>query len=406
MMKVLHVFDHSIPLHSGYTFRSRAIIRQQQTLGIETCHVTSAKHGNKNIEVEEVDGLKFYRSGPITGLLSKLPLIKQLSYIEPLVKRILEVITIEKPQVIHAHSPALNGLAALRAAKQSGLPVVYEIRAFWEDAAVDHGYCKERDFRYRLTRAMENYVVKRANAVTTICEGLRGDLINRGFNSNKFTVIANAVNIEQFELITAHDKKNNNDLLESLKLQYCDVLGFLGSFYAYEGLDLVIDAMPTVLACNPKARLLLVGGGPQEIALKAQVEALNLKEKVIFTGRVPHADVGKYYSLVDLLVYPRKSMRLTHLVTPLKPLEAMAQGKAVIASDVGGHKELISDNETGFLFSAGDSQELAQRLVELLADKNKLNSVVHAGRAYVEDVRNWQNSVRNYLPIYDALIAV
>jgi glycosyltransferase involved in cell wall biosynthesis len=99
-------------------------------------------------------------------------------------------------------------------------------------------------------------------------------------------------------------------------------------------------------------------------------------------------------------------MRLTHLVTPLKPLEAMAQGKAVIASDVGGHKELISDNETGFLFSAGDSHELAQRLVELLADKNKLNSVVHAGRAYVEDVRNWQNSVRNYLPIYDALIAV
>jgi PEP-CTERM/exosortase A-associated glycosyltransferase len=406
MMKVLHVFDHSIPLHSGYTFRSRAIIRQQQALGIETCHVTSAKHGNKKIEVEEVEGLKFYRSGPISGLLSKLPLLKQLSYIEPLVKRILEVIAIEKPQVIHAHSPALNGLAALRAAKQSGLPVVYEIRAFWEDAAVDHGYCKERDFRYRLTRAMENYVVKRANAVTTICEGLRDDLINRGFNRNKFTVIANAVNIEQFELITAQDKMNNNGLIESLKLQHCDVLGFLGSFYAYEGLDLVIDAMPSLLARHSNARLLLVGGGPQEAALKAQVEALGLQEKVIFTGRVPHADVGKYYSLVDLLVYPRKSMRLTHLVTPLKPLEAMAQGKAVIASDVGGHKELISDNETGFLFSAGDSQELAQRLVELLADKNKLNSVVHAGRAYVEDVRNWQNSVRNYLPIYDALIAV
>jgi PEP-CTERM/exosortase A-associated glycosyltransferase len=406
MMKVLHVFDHSIPLHSGYTFRSRAIIRQQQALGIETCHVTSAKHGNKKIEVEEVEGLKFYRSGPISGLLSKLPLLKQLSYIEPLVKRILEVIAIEKPQVIHAHSPALNGLAALRAAKQSGLPVVYEIRAFWEDAAVDHGYCKERDFRYRLTRAMENYVVKRANAVTTICEGLRDDLINRGFNRNKFTVIANAVNIEQFELITAQYKMNNNGLIESLKLQHCDVLGFLGSFYAYEGLDLVIDAMPSLLARHSNARLLLVGGGPQEAALKAQVEALGLQEKVIFTGRVPHADVGKYYSLVDLLVYPRKSMRLTHLVTPLKPLEAMAQGKAVIASDVGGHKELISDNETGFLFSAGDSQELAQRLVELLADKNKLNSVVHAGRAYVEDVRNWQNSVRNYLPIYDALIAV
>jgi PEP-CTERM/exosortase A-associated glycosyltransferase len=406
MMKVLHVFDHSIPLHSGYTFRSRAIIKQQHALGIETCHVTSAKHGNKNHGIEDVDGLKFYRSGPVKGLLSKLPLVNQLSYIEPLVKRILEVIAIEKPQVIHAHSPALNGLAALRAAKQSGLPVVYEIRAFWEDAAVDHGYCKEGDIRYRLTKAMETYVVKRAHAVTTICEGLRSDLINRGFDSNKLTVIANAVNIEQFEVITGQDKTNNNDLLESLTLSHCDVLGFLGSFYAYEGLDLVIDAMPAILESNSKARLLLVGGGPQDSALKAQVKALGLQEKVIFTGRVPHADVGKYYSIVDLLVYPRKSMRLTHLVTPLKPLEAMAQGKAVIASDVGGHKELISDNVTGFLFSAGDSQELAKRLIELLADKDKLNSVTSAGRAYVENVRNWQNSVRNYLPIYNALIDV
>lgn len=405
-MKVLHVFDHSIPLHSGYTFRSRAIIKQQHALGIETCHVTSAKHGNKNHDIEDVDGLKFYRSGPVKGLLSKLPLVKQLSYIEPLVKRILEVIAIEKPQVIHAHSPALNGLAALRAAKQSGLPVVYEIRAFWEDAAVDHGYCKEGDIRYRLTRAMETYVVKRAHAVTTICEGLRSDLINRGFDNNKLTVIANAVNIEQFEVITGQDKTNNNDLIESLKLQHCDVLGFLGSFYAYEGLDLVIDAMPAILESNSKARLLLVGGGPQDSALKAQVKALGLQEKVIFTGRVPHVDVGKYYSIVDLLVYPRKSMRLTHLVTPLKPLEAMAQGKAVIASDVGGHKELISDNVTGFLFSAGDSQELAKRVIELLADKDKLNSVTSAGRAYVENVRNWQNSVRNYLPIYNALIDV
>jgi glycosyltransferase involved in cell wall biosynthesis len=129
-----------------------------------------------------------------------------------------------------------------------------------------------------------------------------------------------------------------------------------------------------------------------------------LEGKVIFTGRVPHSEVGKYYSLVDLLVYPRKPMRLTDLVTPLKPLEAMAQGKPVIASDVGGHKELITDNETGFLFKAGDSVELAERLVELLTDKNKLNSVLLNGRTYVESVRNWKNSVSNYLPLYQKII--
>ena len=124
---------------------------------------------------------------------------------------------------------------------------------------------------------------------------------------------------------------------------------------------------------------------------------------MIFTGRVPHSEVGKYYSLVDLLVYPRKVMRLTNLVTPLKPLEAMAQGKPVLASDVGGHKELISDNETGFLFKAGDSVELAERMADLLANENKLNSVLSNGRDYVENVRNWRNSVNNYLPLYQKL---
>lgn len=402
-MKVLHVFDHSIPLHSGYTFRSRSILKQQHALGIETCHVTSPKHGNDQAEIEEVDGLKFYRSAPISGVMSKLPVLNQMSYIGPMVKRILDVIAIEKPDIIHAHSPALNGLAALRAGRKSGLPVVYEIRAFWEDAAVDHGTCKEDDLRYRLTRKMETHVVKKANAVTTICEGLRGDLINRGFDESKFTVIANAVNIEQFDVITPQDKARNADLAAALELTNCDVLGFLGSFYAYEGLDLAIAAMPAVLAKNANARLLLVGGGPQEQNLKQQVTLLGLEGKVIFTGRVPHSEVGKYYSLVDLLVYPRKPMRLTDLVTPLKPLEAMAQGKPVIASDVGGHKELITDNETGFLFKAGDSIELAERLVELLANENKLNSVLLNGRVYVENVRNWRNSVSNYLPIYKKL---
>ncbi len=402
-MKILHVFDHSLPLHSGYTFRSRSILKQQHELGLETCHVTGPKHGNDQAEIEEVEGLKFYRSAPISGLMSKLPLLNQMANIAPMVKRILEVIAIEKPDVIHAHSPALNGLAALKAGRKSGLPVVYEIRAFWEDAAVDHGTCKEDDLRYRLTRKMETHVVNNANAVTTICEGLRADLISRGFEESKFTVIANAVNIEQFNVITPQDKANNAELADSLQLTGCDVLGFLGSFYAYEGLDLAIAAMPAVLAKNPKARLLLVGGGPQEQHLKQQVILLGLEGKVIFTGRVPHSEVGKYYSLVDLLVYPRKAMRLTNLVTPLKPLEAMAQGKPVLASDVGGHKELISDNETGFLFKAGDSVELAERMVDLLADKYKRNSVLVNGRDYVENVRNWRNSVSNYLPLYQKL---
>jgi len=400
-VKVLHILDHSIPLHSGYTFRSRAILQQQRALGIETCHVTSPKHGNSEAGEELVDGLKFYRSAQPQGWMTKVPGFNQLALITPLTERILQAVAIEKPDVLHAHSPALNGLAALRAAKICGLPVVYEIRAFWEDAAVDHGTCKEGDLRYQLTRQMENYVVKRASAVTTICEGLRLDLVSRGFAADKFTVIPNAVNIEQFQISANRD----SELEQQLGLQGCLVLGFLGSFYAYEGLDLAIKALPAVIAAQPKVRLLLVGGGPQQQQLEHLTKELGLSDYVIFTGRVPHGAVDRYYSLVDLLIYPRKSMRLTDLVTPLKPLEAMAQGKLVLASDVGGHKELIQDGENGFLFPADNVQAFSDTIIRLTQHSDAWPQVITQGRDFVEQVRNWRVSVSHYLPLYQQLLA-
>ena len=400
-MKVLHILDHSIPLHSGYTFRSRAILQQQRALGIETCHVTSPKHGNAEAGEELVDGLKFYRSAQPQGWMTKVPGLNQLALIQPLTERILQAVAIEKPDVLHAHSPALNGLAALRAAKICGLPVVYEIRAFWEDAAVDHGTCKEGDLRYQLTRQMENYVVKRAAAVTTICEGLRLDLVSRGFAAEKFTVIPNAVNIEQFQISAGRD----TELEQQLGLQGCLVLGFLGSFYAYEGLDLAIKALPAVIAVQPNVRLLLVGGGPQQQQLESLTKALGLSDFVIFTGRVPHGAVDRYYSLVDLLIYPRKSMRLTDLVTPLKPLEAMAQGKLVLASDVGGHQELIQDGENGFLFPADNVQAFSDTIIRLTQQSAEWPQVITQGRHFVEQVRNWRVSVSHYLPLYQQLLA-
>ncbi|GAC18541.1 TIGR04063 family PEP-CTERM/XrtA system glycosyltransferase [Paraglaciecola arctica] len=400
-MKILHVLDHSIPLHSGYTFRTRSILKHQHQLGWQTCHVTSPKQGHFDSDIEVVDDLAFYRTKVPKGLLTKVPGVNQLALVNPLRDRILEAIEIEKPDVIHAHSPALNGLAALKAAKIAGLPVVYEIRAFWEDAAVDHGTCKEGDLRYRLTRKMENLVVNRVDAVTTICEGLRNDLVSRGVPEEKITVIPNAVNIEQFNLIT----EKNSELAKQLGLEDKVVLGFLGSFYGYEGLELLVAAMPGILKQIPNAMLLLVGGGPQEQNLKTQIHSLGLQDKVIMPGRVPHADVTRYYSLVDLLVYPRKPMRLTELVTPLKPLEAMAQGKLVLASDVGGHKELIEDGNNGWLFKSGSVTELINKTVQVLDQQADWEKTIANGRKYVEDERNWGNSVANYQQVYPKLVA-
>lgn len=406
-MRVLHIFDHSIPLHSGYTFRSRAILREQRALGWETDHLTGAKHvqelarqGKRAPAEETVDGLHFFRAPAPRGALAGLPVLDQLAVVNGLATRLTEIIPVVQPDLLHAHSPALNGLATLRAAKRFKLPLVYEVRAFWEDAAVDHGTCREGDLRYRATRALESYVLKRADAITCICEGLRGDIAARGIPAEKITVIPNAVDIEQFQTGGEPDV----DLVRTLGLADKLVLGFIGSFYAYEGLALLLDALPRMLARQSSIRLLLVGGGKEEAALKQQAQRLGVTDKVIFTGRVPHQEVQRYYDLVDVLVYPRLAMRLTDLVTPLKPLEAMAQGRLVVASDVGGHRELIHDGETGCLFRAGDAQHLAETVLQLLASRRRWPVLRAAARHFVERERNWQASVAGYQAVYQALI--
>jgi PEP-CTERM/exosortase A-associated glycosyltransferase len=309
--------------------------------------------------------------------------------------RLDEVARAVRPDILHAHSPVLNALPALRVGGRLGIPVVYEVRAFWEDAAADHGTAREGGLRYRLSHAVETFALRRADAVTTICEGLRTDIVARGIPANRVTVIPNAVDIEQFALGGAPDA----ELRRGLGLDGCRVLGFIGSFYAYEGLDLLLRALPEIVERAPDVKVLLTGGGPQEGPLKALATQLQLDDRVVFTGRIPHADVVRYYDLVDVLVYPRHSMRLTELVTPLKPLEAMAQGRLVVASDVGGHRELIRDGDTGVLFRAGDAGDLAAKVLALLERTDEWAAMRKRGRGFVEAERNWTASVARYGPL-------
>lgn len=401
-MRILHILDHSLPLHSGYTFRTAAILREQRRLGWETFHITSAKQGAVAALEESAAGLHFLRTPPETAIWARWPVLNQVAVVSGLERRLADVVEQVRPDLLHAHSPALNGLAALRIARRFKLPLVYEVRAFWEDAAVDHGTTREGSLRYRLTRALETHVLQRASAVTCICEGLRNDIVARGIPAGKVTVIANAVDVEQFSLGGAPDP----ELRAQLGLDGTRVLGFIGSFYAYEGLALLLEGLPGLLKQRPEVRLLLVGGGPQEQALREQARALGVADRVVFTGRVPHAEVNRYYDLIDVLVYPRLSMRLTELVTPLKPLEAMAQGRLFIASDVGGHRELIRDGETGVLFRAGDAADLTAKALDLLSQPERWPALKACGRRFVEEERTWRNSVARYADVYTTLRVV
>jgi len=396
-MKILHVLDHYKPLSDGYVFRSSYILLNQQALGLDLAIVTSPKQGPVPKSFEEIDSIPVYRT--IHRDFLSVPFIREFHEILSLRKRILDIIKKEKPDVIHAHSPSLNGIAALLAGRAAGIPVVYEVRAFWEDAAVEQHKWSEGSLKYKVSRIIESALLRRVDHAFAICSGLVEEICHRGLPPNKVGLIRNCVDSSRFTP-QAYDAA----LAEKHGLTNKTVLGFIGSFFDFEGLDLMIDAFKRILQTHPDSRLLLVGDGVEKRNLEKKALEMGINDQIIFTGIVPHSDVLRYYSIIDVLVYPRKSLRLTELTTPLKPLEAMAQGKVVLGSDVGGIRELVTDNVTGFLFRAGDLDHFIARLEEILSRFDNLNPIRESAIKQIQDKHNWQKTVSQYLPIYKNLM--
>ena len=397
MTRVLHVLDHSLPLQSGYTFRTRAILKAQQGMGLEVRGITGQRHYGKGPAVEEADGLTFHRT---PGTAGGPAILREWNEISRFAAAIDQLCDEWQPDILHAHSPALCGMAALRVAKMRGIPLVYEIRAFWEDAAVGNGTGREGSVKYRLTRGLENHVVAGADAVVTICQGLRNDLIARGNNPASISIMPNGVDLGLF----GNPPERDPAFAAELGLGDGPVIGFIGSFYDYEGIDDLIAAMPTLVEHHADARLLLVGGGPCEAALREQAGASPAAAAIKFVGRVPHHEVERYYALTDIMAYPRKKSRLTDLVTPLKPLEAMAQGKLVAASDVGGHRELMTDGITGTLFTPDDPEACALALAALLSDRSGWEARRSAGRGHVAINHDWARNAKRYQDVYQEVL--
>jgi glycogen synthase len=393
-MRVLHILDHSLPLQSGYVFRTLGILSAQKGFGWSTVQLTSPRYHSGQIALEKVDGWEFHRT---PARASRIPLLREVQEMRATERKLEELVARYRPDILHAHSPVLNGIPALRAARRAKLPLVYEVRAFWEDAAVDLGRTRANSLRYRAIQKLETYVLRHAQGVVTLCEGMRKEIAGRGIPEERIAVVPNAVEPTHFGRVPDRDPA----LAEQLRLSGNIVLGFIGSFYHYEGLDLLLSALPQVRAAHPNAVLLLVGGGPEEPKLRAKISQENLSEAVRFVGRVPHGEVRRYYDLVDYFVYPRRKIRLTELVTPLKPLEAMAEGRIVLASDVGGHRELIRDSETGFLFAPDNPTSIAHRLIEVLSKKDEHSRIREAARDYVVTKRTWPVCASNYKELYE-----
>jgi len=400
-MKILHVLDHSLPISDGYAFRSDAILRGQRALGWETVQITGPKHQPYVSVTELAGGIEYQRTMASKNWLGVLPAGGQLKVIRDLRCRLRAIIGSERPDVIHAHSPCLNSIASL----SLGVPVVYELRSSWEDAAVSSGTTTEGSIRYRASRWLETLALRRADAVTTICEGLRADVVSRGIAADRVTVVPNAVD-PQALLATRSTVRAGAAAREKFGLQQAYVLGFIGSFFAWEGLPLLLEALPTILARHPEVRLLLVGGGALDRELRLMTERLDLSASVVFTGQVPHREVADLYEAIDLLVYPRLPMRLTDIVTPLKPLEAMALGKLFVASDVGGHRELVRHGETGLLFEAGSRDALAECIFTIMEGAELQRRLRVNGPHFIEAERTWARVVPRYGEVYERVLGL
>ena len=395
-MRVLHVLDHSLPAMSGYSTRSWNIVQFQRALGLKPVVLTSPKHPATGPDREVLDGIPHYRTRGPAGRSIRLPYLGEVGLMLRLTRRIAQVARAEGARVLHAHSPVLNGLPALWAGRRLGIPVVYEARAFWEDAAVDHGTTREGSVRYRLTRRLETTLFRRADRVVVIARAMRDEIARRGVALGRIAVVPNGVDADRFNPLS-----RDESLARQFRLNGGCVFGFIGSFYHYEGLRFLLEALPDLRRRLPGARVLLVGAGEEDAALRSL--GAELGGAVVFAGQVPYAEVRRYYSLIDVFVCPRRRMRLTELVTPLKPLEAMAMGQAVLGSDVGGLAELIEDGVTGVLFPAESRAGLVEAAVRLASDGEARRQLGARAREAVLRERSWRQVVSRYLTLYETI---
>lgn len=413
-MRVLHVMHSTHPDVTGASIRSRYLVETQAGLGVVPLVLSSPfqppSEATNAAGVEWVNGIPYHRSfDPRYDhrfMVARKPMgtrVRKLTALPGFVRRVRRLAHEERVDVIHGHSLFFCGLAAVLAARMLGVPSVYEVRSLIEDTLVPEGGASSRGVLYRAYRWFDALTVRLATHVVTISEGLRRDLLERGLTPERITVVGNGVDVDRQPPAPPRDPA----LQEQLGLpRDTFVLGYIGTLFAYESLDLVIDSVAALAPAIPELRLLIVGDGNARESLVARARALGVEDRVRFVPRVPHEEIGRYYGVIDLFVLPRRPIRLTNLVTPLKPLEIMARAKPVLASNCGGHRELIRAGENGLLFDADRATALTDALRQAYADRATLPEVGRRARRWAAANRSWRVAVQPTIALYDRLVTV
>jgi glycogen synthase len=409
-MRILHIVHRSFPGTSGYAIRTREIVTKEMAVGLEPLVVSSpsqAPAGPLDSERSEmIEGVRYFRScgrllSPTTEVRdrSRARAVLRIAQNASLLRISLRLARQYRPSVIHAHSPFTCGLTGSLVSRLTGIPWVYEMRGIWEDSHVSRDTMTDNSIIYKAVRGLEGIALRQADLCLVISDPLREEVIRRGVGPEKIRIVPNGVDVQDFfpgpPPPDLRDKWNLNDRI---------VLGYIGSFFHFEGLDLLVTAMGRISREFPDARLLLVGEGEATAELQRLATLSGCSDKIIFVGRVPHSQVSDYYKLCDLMALPRRDTRLTRVVTPLKPLEIMAMAKPLVASDIGGHLDVVKDKINGLLFRADDEADLAGKCEAVIRDQNLRKDLGSRARLWVEENRDWRILIKQYVEIYESLI--
>lgn len=395
-MRVLHVMRESLPNIIGYTIRAKYLLEAQAGYGNEVHVLTSPDHG-ESLADEKIAGVTYHRSGyfPIEKLIARWG-GKQLVFGRAITRRLRELILAMEFDVVHVHTPFTLALPVLAIAKRHSIPVVYEKRNLWEESAKARGKYSGRAPFYQLSQMIDRYATRSADAVCVITGSLKQHTVNMGVDQDKIIIVQNGVDIDKFGPKSPNEQLRNK-CLNGGKV----VIGFIGSFFKFEGLPLLVNAFAELAKRNNGIRLVLVGNGEDMPAVEQAIKEQNIEEKVLLTGRVSHDMVNEYYQAIDIFVYPRLLSTLTNLISPLKPLEPMAIGKVVIGSNVGGLRDLISNGSTGLIFKAGIKEDLVNKLAMVINGKVDCARLAAQARGYVCNHRQWKIIAKEYEVAYE-----
>ncbi|MGI8328753.1 glycosyltransferase family 4 protein [Actinomadura scrupuli] len=411
---VLQFVTNALPrTNAGYTVRTHKIALAQRELGLAPQVVTRLGYpmaqGIADVRPRvEVDGIAYHR------LLPWLPprdpaaaVAKGADLAGPLVERV-------RPAVLHAVSNHLNAAVALELGRRHGLPVVYEVRGFLEDSWLsrDPAHTPEAAF-YRLTRELETRCMRDADAIVTLGAAMRAEIAERGIDPAKIFEVPNAVDEEFLRPLP-----DATGLRRELGIEATEfVVGLTSSFYGYEGIDTLIDATALLRDQGTPVVLLLVGDGPERGALEDRAARHGLlarppgtggagdggrpgAARVLFTGRVPMSSIRQFHAVLDVFAVPRRADRVCQLVTPLKPVEAMAGGIPVIASDVKALREIVEPGVTGTLTLPEEPEAWAISLRELIYSPERRQKIGQAAQEWVRAERTWRAVTARYEDAY------